>query len=253
MNQKKCPKCGEMNPGEAVMCWACYTPLTGAVGAGAAGGTATVAAPAVAVHDEKDQKKAIAPWQLGLVGVGLLLAVGFGLKTALGGSDPDASATAVPAIYPTRTDIKGTVGGVTNPGVAIPASPGNGGQGVPAVVPAKFLMVVAPNPDADWNVIGIVPADPNIDPTAAAAIGRFAKTMMNSAKPTQVYVFADRDTAQLFGRFQRSRGSQALSPADHASQTALWSRCLARYEFNGGRERVDYPSRNPEGWWKRGG
>ncbi|RYG70864.1 hypothetical protein EON80_06595 [bacterium] len=29
MASKKCPKCGEDNPAEAVMCWACYTPLSG--------------------------------------------------------------------------------------------------------------------------------------------------------------------------------------------------------------------------------
>ena len=29
MNQIPCPKCGEMNPLEAVMCWACFTPLIG--------------------------------------------------------------------------------------------------------------------------------------------------------------------------------------------------------------------------------
>ena len=27
--QKQCPKCGEKNPAEAVMCWACYTSLSG--------------------------------------------------------------------------------------------------------------------------------------------------------------------------------------------------------------------------------
>jgi len=28
MNMQTCPKCGEANPDEAVMCWACYTPLS---------------------------------------------------------------------------------------------------------------------------------------------------------------------------------------------------------------------------------
>ena len=30
METKRCPKCGEENPPEAVLCWACYTPFSGA-------------------------------------------------------------------------------------------------------------------------------------------------------------------------------------------------------------------------------
>jgi hypothetical protein len=44
---KKCPKCGEDNPAEAVMCWACYTPLSAAGGA-PLGATAAMSAGALA-------------------------------------------------------------------------------------------------------------------------------------------------------------------------------------------------------------
>ena len=63
MNPKKCPKCGESNPPEAVMCWACYTPLSGSAGSG----PSSQSTPA---HAAESEKKAIPPWQLGLVAVG---------------------------------------------------------------------------------------------------------------------------------------------------------------------------------------
>lgn len=66
----------------------------------------------------------------------------------------------------------------------------------------------------------------------------------------QVFVFADRTTAQTFGRYQRRRGSASLTPRDYVALKKLWPRTLAFYEFANGRERVAYPSRAPQSWWK---
>ena len=56
MNNKtqKCPKCGEENPAEAVMCWACYTPLSAA--------KAHAPRPEPAPADEKPTSEKIKRW-----------------------------------------------------------------------------------------------------------------------------------------------------------------------------------------------
>ena len=66
----------------------------------------------------------------------------------------------------------------------------------------------------------------------------------------QVYVFADKATAQAFGRYQRRRGSAPLTQRDFVALKKLWPRTLIRYEFANGRERISYPSRAPQSWWK---
>ena len=120
------------------------------------------------------------------------------------------------------------------------------------IVPGTFVVVAAPNPSAATQVMGIVPSDATISPVRAAALARFAKTVLRPSgkKSVHIFVFADRATAQAFGRYQRRRDSAPLTPRDYAALGKLWPRTLAFYEFARGRERVYYPSRAPQKWWK---
>jgi len=253
VNQKKCPKCGEMNPGEAVMCWACYTPLTGAaVGAGGAG-TAAVSVPGVAVHDEQERKKGVAPWQMGVAGLGVLALLAVGAKTMMGGDggggDPGATPAATPYAPPPPDRGPGPRG---NPGVLPPTVQGPSTTVEPAA-DIPFSMASPPNPGLPWRIMAIVPNDPNTSPQRAASLAKFAKSAMGAAqnKPMQIYVFASRQAGQAFNEFQIPRQSNILDPSDYAQLSQLWPQCLARYEFNGGRETVLYPSRQGENWWAR--
>ncbi len=258
MNQKKCPKCGEMNPAEAVMCWACYTPLAGAAvgpgGAGGAGvGAAAMGATAVATHDDDREKKAIPMWQMGAVGLGLLVLVGFGIKTMTGGTEPGLPEDNGVTTYPTQ-------GGSNNygppgpapiaPGMIAPA-PGVGSPGVPEARPARFTMVAAPNPGQDWSTMAIVPTDANVSPQNAASLAKFAKTLMGKGnnRPTQIFVFGDRQAGQQFSEFQVARHSAPLGTQEYTQLADLWPRCLAYYESTGRNERVLYPSRTGANWW----
>ncbi len=257
MNQKKCPKCGEMNPAEAVMCWACYTPLTGgAVGpSGAGAGMAAMGTTAVATHDDRE-KKAIPMWQMGAAALGLLLVVGFGIKTMTGGAPPDVEPGLPPTTGGGGDTGGGGGGGYRPPPGPVPVAPGmapaaGGGGSVPGPVPAHFTMVAAPNPNQDWSTMAIVPTDANVSPQSAAALAKFAKTLMGKEtnRPTQIFVFADRQSGQQFSEFQVQRRSAALGSQDYTQLAALWPRCLAYYESSGNRERVLYPSRSPANWW----
>lgn len=259
MNQKKCPKCGEMNPGEAVMCWACYTPLTGAaVGAGAGGGgTAAVSTPGVIAHDDDGgQKKAIPPWQMGAVGVGLLLLLGVGAKTMMGGGGGGDGGDGGDG---------GTTNGVQRPldrpdrpngPVNVPSTNPNGPIGPSTTTvdpkPLPFTMAVPPNPASAWGVMAIVPTDSNIGATRAASLASFAAKMQaRSGKwaAMHVYVFQDMASANMFKQYQVPRRSEALTAGDYNQLINLWPHCLARYEVNGGRESILYPSNAPNGWW----
>ncbi len=257
MNQKKCPKCGENNPPEAVMCWACYTPLSGgAVAAGASPGVAGAVAttrPNVAEHEEKE-KKPVAPWQIGVVVLALLIGVGFGVSQFMGGgSDTVADTPSLPQTDPGVQD-PGTVAQqpYSPPPPSAPAvtSTESGGAATPPTF-VPYDMVSAPNTQLSWGVMAIVPTQANVSDSKAASLAAFARRQYQNPnwRAVHIYVFADRQTALQFKEYQRGRKSNVLGPGDMAALTNLWSRCLVRYEFTGGRESVRYPSKNPTGWW----
>jgi hypothetical protein len=257
VNQKKCPKCGENNPAEAVMCWACYTPLSGggavAAGAGAATASGAVAAPGTAVAHEESNKKAIPPWQIGVIVVALLLGIGFGVSQFMGGSSSDVIEG------PGGTEYSAPLAEPINPGsepppqVSGPApepGPVTGGPVQPEFAP--FDMIAPPNINSQWGVMAIVPTRSGVDGRKAVALAAFARRAFQNPRwrAVHVYVFADRQAALQFKEYQRNRQSEVLGAGDMAALSNLWSRCVVRYEFNGGRENVRYPSRNPSGWWR---
>jgi hypothetical protein len=247
-----------MNPGEAVMCWACYTPLAGGAGGavagagGAGGGTAAMSTPAM-ISDE-GEKKPVEKWQIALIGVALLLGVGFGVRSMMGG-DPTVEELPLTAPQPGAGN---TLPPVNTPPVTSPEASGGGpitSGPVPPPEPVPFTMVSAPNASQPWSVMAIVPTDPRTTPQRAVGLARFVRSAMGVAKnkPMQIYVLSDRQAGSVFNEFQIQRRQSALGAAEYSqlAQTQLWSRCLAFYEVNGGRERFLYPSRSPGNWWAR--
>ena len=258
MNQKKCPKCGENNPAEAVMCWACYTPLSGGATVAAGAGGATMAAPGAAVAgNQEGEKKAVAPWQIGLIVGALLLGLGFGAYSMMGSSDAPIDIVGnTNTTGPGPSDYgTGPSGGVVAP--PAPVDPGFGGGptgGAPvAPVQAPYQMVSSPNVDTTWGVVAIVPNKPT-GVNAAASLAKFAHGQFKNVKSwqgMQIFVFQDTESGQLFNQFQTMRGQARLGPGDYAQLNNLWPKCLAVYEYrNGGGERVLRPSTNPTGWYR---
>ena len=256
MSQKKCPKCGEMNPAEAVMCWACYTPLTG--GAVGAGGTAAMAATPVATADQKE-KKAIAPWQIGVVVAAVVLALGFGASQMMGGGsdavDPNGDAGPVPK-PPSRSG-----GPPTGPSPAIftgmVAVPQSGGGGQVKVSEALDYSVASPpNPDKPWGVVALVPNDPNATPQRAAGMAQFAFQQFGGKtkwKAMQIFVFRTREAALQFNRFQIGRKYDVVADDDYPGLASIWPSCIVRYESNGNAAAdVRFPSQRPNSWWRGG-
>jgi hypothetical protein len=259
VNQKKCPKCGEMNPAEAVMCWACYTPLTGgapvAAGAGGAGALAQPNAPSAS---NDDNKKSIAPWQIGVLAVALLIGLGFGVSSMMGGGsvgDSSQGGSGGIEISPPSSSSSGGGGGGGSvaPGAVAPpiSSSGGGGEIKPAAAP--FSIVTAPNPALQWGIMSIVPTQPNVSPQKAASLAAFAGRQFkrNSEwRALQVYVFQNMEAAQAFKVYQTGRRQDVLGPGDYTALANIWPQCLARYEINGTRETVKLPSSAPTSWWR---
>lgn len=250
VNKKQCPKCGEENPAEAVMCWACYTPLSGsgASASGAAAGGAAAAAPATAYED--GEKKKIPPWQLGVIGVGLLLVVGIGVRSMMPGSSSEADAgldSPPPGMDPAQPSQNG--GASPAPSSPTP-TPGGGGSVAPAEAPYKI--VVPPNPKMATATMAIVPTDSNASGPQAASYAAYVRRQFgttSSWKTIYIYVFSDEKAADAFGEYMRKRRGAPLSTSDYATLSNLWGSTLARYEYSSGKERVVYPSKNPSGWW----
>lgn len=250
VNKKQCPKCGEENPPEAVMCWACYTPLSGS---GAVGGTTAAAGGGAAATHEEGEKKKIPPWQLGVIGVGLLLAVGIGVRSMMPASSSDGGDMG--AIPPAEgIDPAGVPpGGGGGDGGPAP-SPGSGNSGGSSITPkeAPFKIVVPPNPRLSTATMAIVTTDGNASGPQAASYAAYVRRQLigsNRWAKIYIYVFSDEKSAQAFADFMKQRRGAELSGGDYASLSSLWGSALARYEYSGGKERVLYPSKNPSGWW----
>lgn len=231
------------------MCWACYTPLTGA---------APAASPSARATKDKDNpdKKSIPPWQMGVIGVALVIGIGMGIKTLLPSETYTGGDTSPPPIRPR--------GGRTDTPAPQPAPPTTGQvfQGElpkpPPVVPNQPLMRVAvpPNPRIDVATMGIVPTEQNINEYKAASLAVLAHRHMVNAKRwrrIQIFVFSDQQSATMFRDYQKKRRGAPLETQDYKLLTELWQRTPAAYEFHGQYERWISPSKYPSDWWERWG
>ena len=263
MATKKCPKCGEENPAEAVMCWACYTPLAGGAAAATGGGlvaprggAAAVAPGAAAAAQE--EKQPIDPKIFLVVGLlfGAIVIGGFTTGIFGGGGGGDES---LPAADPTTN--KATTG--TNkspapapapaPGPPIAITPGNPS----ALPPIKHYDVVSPpNPRYETGTIGILATQPNI---SAAQAGELAKYAKNQFAPNgrwrrmQVLVFNNPDVAKQFSKYQAKRDNIVLSETQYneMAQSGWWASVPAFLEAQGSTNQVFSPSRSPGNWWTK--
>jgi hypothetical protein len=233
------------------MCWACYTPLT-------EGGAAT-GGPAVGGHgagppmddDEAPAKKAVEPWQMGVIGLFLAIVLFVGVRTLMGGGSSSGDSGETPA-------------GVPDPGVGNPPDPGTNPQSAPSVTwPAgsgapepgytsPFKMVSPPYPNVRWATMAIVPTNSNLSTTQAAALAGFARQRVVNPQRWAgftIYVFADEQSAQVFKDSQIKRRGQPPMSADYQELRSIWSRTLAVYDYSKGYAGVRLPRTNPNGWW----
>ncbi|MBV9868110.1 MAG: zinc ribbon domain-containing protein [Abitibacteriaceae bacterium] len=257
MNQKKCPKCGENNPPEAVMCWACYTPLSGgavapAMAGGAVGprgpggppGAGTLAAPG----DAPSGGISVQPWMYAVGGVVLLVILVIGAKALFGGGDTSgdvppvsAGSSSTTSSYPSTGSSRTSSPSVAGPAVAAPASTGS-----PAgnAVPMKFSIGAVPNPNESIGVVGIASTEP-ISPGQAGGVAKYARTVFANANhydQLQIYVFRDQQANARFKEFQAGHRNAPLSEADFVNLNDLWPDTLAVYVFSKGGEKVYVPS-----------
>lgn len=247
-NKKRCPKCGEENPPEAVMCWACYTPLSAAAaGAGAAATRRPAKSSAQTTdEDEDDRKPAAQPWQIAVIAIGLIFAlftVGKNFLPAGSSSDDMPPPTPIGIVGPAPEAAPA-------PASTTPTSSGN----LSAVAPQKlpFSIAVSPNPNITVGTMAIVPTNPNISTGQAASLASFTRsqfTQMKRWNKLYIFVFRDQQSAKQFANYQRSRRGAPLTGNDYRNLTSLWGSALSCYEYNNGHERVYTPSHNPSSWW----
>jgi len=261
---KKCPKCGEENPAEAVMCWACYTPLAGGAAAAAGGGlvaprggVASVT-PAATAARQNEEKKGVDPKIFLVVGLLLVALVIGGFTTGIFGGAPADAGLPIPEPKPGKT-TGGTTRPPTNPttpninvivpDAPVPSSPTDGG-----VVVKHYDVVVAPNPRYPIGTIGIVAVQPDITPAQAVSLGKFAKNQFAANgrwNRLQVVVFNNGDVGKAFLKYQAKRQNLSLSSPQFQdmAQSGMWSSVPAYIEFGDGKDRVYEPSRSPTNWW----
>ena len=262
MATKKCPKCGEENPAEAVMCWACYTPLAGGAVAAAAGGLVAprggAAAVTPAASAASEEKKAIDP-KIFLV-VGLLVAAGVigafttGIFSSSEEEPPDDSTNSV-----TNSVVVNPPPPPPGPAINVVVDANNSGpaQSAVPVVEQHYRVMVAPDPRSKIGTMGIVAIKPNVSVVEAGGLAKFAR---NQFAPNgkwsrwQIVVFNNRDAARTFQKYQAQRRNAYLSAADYQqlASSGLWSSVPAYYESEGKNESFYQPSKSPNNWWTAG-
>ena len=264
MANKKCQKCGEDNPAEAVMCWACYTPLTAGAGAsmGAGMGGATtmprpggpMGIPGAGVVDDGNRKKEIDP-KLYLLG-GLLVVgafVGLFMSGVLGGSAP--AAPPLIDVQTSSTERTFTTSGVSGPVVIPPppAPPTNDNGQRPPPPQQSYTAIVAPNPKYTTATFGIVPAQP-VGAEDAKNLARKARQDMAANGKwlnSQIFVFTDSASSTAFKQYMNARKGEPLGPNDYANLAGqdAWKGATLFYESRGNKEKTATPSANPRSWW----
>ncbi len=262
MASKKCPKCGEDNPAEAVMCWACYTPLSGSapLGAGLAAGAAvgtmpkTAGAPmGVPPSNDEPAKKGIDPK---VIGVGAFLLIGGVVAVMMsgllgGGGDSGAMPGGVDPTAPVADPAPAPApapGGVAPP---ISTGPVASGGAAPAPVPIPFKTIASPGAGFKTGTLGILVTGNAASPAGAAkfAKNQFAKN--GNWTNMQVAVFTDQQTADAFGTYQRNRKNAPLTSADFKAlaEQGVWNNTPAFLDARGKSEKVYTPSSSPLSWW----
>jgi hypothetical protein len=237
--------------------------LAGAAALGAAGAAPSGAAKGAApVGGEAGEKPKIPPWQMGVIGVGLLAALYMGARTVMPSSasdegDDDDTTTET---TDNKTDDGGGGGSTTAPAPTASNPVVISSNGTAQVMPDKapFTIAVAPNPKISVATMAIVPTDTSTSGPGAAALAAYTRrqysTRIKLWNTIYIYVFSDAQSAQYFADYQRRRKGAPLGGSDYAYLANLWGTCLARYEYSSGRggkhiERVLYPAKNPSGWW----
>jgi hypothetical protein len=263
---KKCPKCGEDNPAEAVMCWACYTPLAGSAPipvAGAAragaGGVAGKGGPVGAPTQEDGEKKQLDP-KLFVVGGLLLLGIIVAVVMNMGGSGGSDDSTPMGQDPGTTSMSPDPGGGGAPPPPAPVAPPSFAGQSNTPVEPVAlpYNVIVPPNAKYATGTMGILATQANITPNQARGLAKFAHDQFSRNgkwSKMQIAVFSDAGAARTFATYQSRRRGAPMTANDYRelANSNVWSGAPAFYESSGKRESIAYPASNPMNWWTRSG
>ncbi len=148
-------------------------------------------------------------------------------------------------------------------GMSVAITPWNMSSAAPVRADSGcFPVFGAPNLKAGVLVMGIVSVDPQASAQKLVWMARSARNLFAgsssrlSSKRFHIFIFADRTAAQQFAGYQDPRRAAPLQERDYVALQALWPRTLIVYEFlpaHGkvkSHERVWYPQRAPQSWWK---
>lgn len=238
------------------MCWACYTSLSGgasALAGAAAGGPAS--AVGKAPMGDTEEKKKIDPKHLAIIGVGLLVALGFGAKTMMGSGSEGETLPEGGFAAPTKAPPNPAPPQPPPPAapVGVAASPPTGGE-VAAAGRMPFQFVASPNIRYAGATAAIVPTVTDAKVGEAKALAGMAHTQLNSLKkfaPVEIFVFNDERSARVLAMYQSKRRGAPLTSGDYQSPelVAVWKEVLVRYKSEGGRQSYSYPKDNPSNFW----
>lgn len=239
------------------MCWACYTSLTGGgVGAAALAGAGAPMGGATPIADS-DEKKKIDPKHLAIIGIGLLVAAGFGVSTMMGSGEGESDPLPFggDTIQPnklTPAPVTAQVPAASGPNPVGPSAPTPGEIGVAQKTP--YQLVAAPNLRYSAATAAIVPTQNNVSAAEAKALAAVAQRQILQKKkfsPVEIFVFNDATSAQTLATYQRRRRGAPLTAADYSSPdlASAWKSVIIRHRNDGKRTAYTFPNIQPASFW----
>ncbi len=240
------------------MCWACYTSLTGGgVGAAALAGAGAGPIGGAAPMTDSGEKKSIDPKLLGIVGVCLLAAVGFGVKTMIGGEGGDPNDLPQLPTDKGEKPLPPVAIPVTLPGLSAPVplppvtAEQNKGQEPPAI---PYRVVVSPNPRQKWGTVALAPVTGKVSETEARSWAMLAKQNIDRTfkfPAMEIFVINDPGAASVLKDYQNKRRGAPLTEADYSAPelAEVWNNAIVRFVWNGGKGSFSSPAKSPSSFW----
>lgn len=239
------------------MCWACYTSLTGGgVGATALAGAGGPIGTGATISDSEEKKK-IDPKHLAIIGIGLLVAAGFGVSTMMGSGEgeEDPLPSGGQVVVPNKPAGDPPPIQAAGPSGANPVGP----QGPTQTEMTKaektpYTMIATPNLRYAGATVAIVPTQNNVSTGDAKALAALAHQQILQKKkfsPVEIFVFNDERSAQILASYQRRRRGAPLTTSDYtASDLApAWKSVIVRQRVVGKHTTYSSPQANPTNFW----
>ncbi len=204
---------------------------------------------------DSGEKKKMDPKQLAAVGVVLLIAAGFGVKTMMGGGESGDTGDIIsmpPPAPPQNAEPSNSSSSSGSPSVPTGPAP-DMPKGSAPLEKFPYTMIAAPNSRYSAATVAIVPTENNLTEGQAKGLATFCHRHLKKVKDfkrVEIFVFNDTQAAQDFAGYQSEQRGAPLQDYTVPRLMALWPKAITRYWAEGDKAYYSSPQKSPTSFWK---